>query len=198
MNKKYCYREPNFPKSAYLGIMFVGDVDRSKFIQTLTKIYSTIKLIQSTIKKLKKDLLKLKNGPVYVNGVVIVKINFCKKFPLKKEYWNSKEIIPSDEMFRSQEYMKMMDDVCQFYNIMVLPANYDVKKKKWDYINWIPILVSTDDNKLDELSRISNQPVDPSSKSIGIYSVEFVKGFDLDTGKFVKSQKEIDLEEANC
>jgi len=45
---------------------------------------------------------------------------------------------------------------------------------------------------------MSNQPVDSTAKSIGIYSIEFIRGFDLDTGKFVKSQKEIDLEETNC
>lgn len=94
--------------------------------------------------------------------------------------------------------MKMMDDVYQFYNIIVLPAHYDVKKKKWNYINWIPILVTTDDKKLDELVRMSDQPVDESAKNMGIYSIEYIKGFDLDTSKFVKSQKEIDLEGANC
>lgn len=197
-NKKFCYREPDFPDSAYLGIIFVGDIDRSKFIQTLTKIYPSIKLLQSTIKKLKKDLFKLKDGPIYVNGVVIIKINFNKRFPLKKEYWDSGEIVPTDGMFKSKEYMKMMDDVYQFYNIMVLPAHYDVKKKKWNYINWIPILVTTDDKKLDELVRMSDQPVDESAKNIAFYSIEFIRGFDLDTGKFVKSQKEIDLEGANC
>jgi len=152
MNKKkirYCYREPDFPESAYLGIMFIGtEIHKTEAIQTLTRIYPTIKSVQIRIRRMKKDLLKPKNGPIYINGAVIAKINFNKRFPLKKEYWNSEEMVPTDEIFRSKEYMKMMDDVYQFYNIMVLPAHYDVKKKKWNYINWIPVLASTDDKNL--------------------------------------------------
>ena len=92
----------------------------------------------------------------------------------------------------------MLDDVHQFYNIIVSPNNYDLKKKKWEFINWIPVLISTDDKKFNELIRISDQPVDQSAKNMALYSIEFVRGFDLDTGKFVKSQKEIELEGANC
>ncbi len=197
-SQKYCYREPDFPDTAYVGVIFVGKTDNLRYIQILVQIYPTVKSLQTRVKKLRKDLLKLKEGPIYVSGLVIIKINFNKRFPLKKEYWNSKDIVPTDDLFRSKEYMKMMDDVYQFYNIMVLPAHYDVKKKEWNYINWIPVLVTTDDKKFDELSRISNQPVDSTANSIGIYSIEFVRGFDMDTGKFVKSQKEIDSEEANC
>lgn len=197
-DKRYCYREPDWPDTAYVGIMFVGGVEGLRFIQVLIEIYPTVKSLQNKIKKIKKDLLKLKEGPIYVSGVVIIKINFKKRFPLKTEYWNSSEIVPTNDMFRSKEYMKMMNNVYQFYNIMVLPAHYDVKKKEWNYINWIPILVTADDKKLEELSMISDQPVDSTAKSIGIYSIEFVRGFDLDTCEFVKSQKEVDLEEANC
>ncbi len=197
-NIKYCYREPDYPESAYLGVTFISTNDGFKFIHPMMEMQLTLKALKTRINKFEKELTDKKNGPLSVYGVVVIKINFNKTFPLKKEYWIDTKDSPIKPDFRVKEYMKMLDDVYQFYNIMILPDHYDVKKKKWHYINWIPVLVTTDDKKFEELALISDEPVDPSSKSIGIYSIEFVRGFDLDTLEFVKSQKEIDLEEANC
>lgn len=197
-NQKYCYRDPDWPESGYLGVTFISAKDGFKAIHPMMELQLTLKALQNRIRKFEKELANRDKDPISVYGVVVIKIHFNKTFPLKKEYWIDTKDSPIKPDFRVKEYMKMLEDVYQFYNIMILPDKYKVKTKKWHYLNWIPVLITTDDKKFEELSRISDQPVDPSSKSIGIYSIEFIRGFDLDTGKFVKSQKEIDSEEANC
>lgn len=197
MNKKYCYREPNFPESAYLGVTFIKDED-VKFIYPMMGLYSSLKKLQFKAKRLKRDLTNKKKDPLEIYGVIAIKINFNKKFPLKKEYWVSPENSSLNKNFRMKEYLKMLEDVCQFYNIMVLPDHYDTKTKKWHFINWIPVSITTDDKKFDELSRTSDQPVDPSAKNIGIYSIEFVKGFDLEDCELIEPDNKTPLKEVNC
>ena len=105
-----------------------------------------------------------------------------------------------DDLYRVRQYLKMFDNGGEkLYKIMVMPAFYDVKKKKWTLTNWLPVKFNITDEDLAKIAIMSDEiQVDNSAKNMALYTIEWVKGFDLDTGNFIKSKKEVGLERANC
>lgn len=92
----------------------------------------------------------------------------------------------------------MMSNTPMLYQIIVSPRSYDIKKKCWTLANWIPVSVTIDAQKLEYLLTTSNFNFDESAKSIGLYSVEFMKGFDIDSGKFLKPNPKANQQEPDC
>jgi hypothetical protein len=203
-NKKFCYRKVDFYETAYMGVFLTkGKEDNNKkMIWPLEPIYKELGSIKKEIMEIKLDQDKIKKNRFEIFGGIIIKIRFNRKSPLKKEFWTTKtkEGMALDYFYRMKQYLKMFDNGGErLYKIMVMPAFYDVKKKKWTLTNWLPVNLNITDEELGKIAIMSNKTqVDISAKNMALYKIEWIKGFDLDTGKFVKSQKEIDLEEANC
>lgn len=194
--KKYCYREPNFPESAYLALVFVSSGDDLRFLYPMMPLYPSLSVLRIEIDNFKKKLNKEKKLKIY--GVLVAKITLNKKFPLKREHWTFPENSPLKIDFRLNQFMDMMKSVPQLYQVIVLPNAYDKKLKRWNFINWIPILISLDDKKIDDLIKASDQPVDESAKYLGLYSIEDTKGFDLVTGKLIEPNKKTIDRVADC
>lgn len=196
--KKFCYREPNFPKEAYLALLFMSatDGDELRFLYPMMPLYPNLEMLRTKIQHFKRSLDRKKKLTVY--GVIAIKINLTKKYPLRKDHWANPQPDMFEKDYRLTKYREMMADMPQLYSILVLPCNYESKTKEFGFINWIPILITSSDEKIDNLIKVSDQPVDESSKSMGIYSVEYTKGFDLETGKLIEPKNESNLQEANC
>ena len=196
-NKRYCYREPDFPKEAYLALLFMSatDGDKLHFLYPMLPLYPSLAMLRTKIQHFKRGLDKRSALAVY--GVITVKINLSKKYPLRKVHWANPQPDLFEKDYRLIKYWKMMADIPQLYSVLVLQSHYDVKTKKFNFVNWIPILMTTNDEKIDNLIKMSDQPVDESAKSMGIYSIEYTKGFDLETCELIEP-KEAGGKEANC
>lgn len=196
--KKFCYREPDFPNEAYLALLFMSatDKDELRFLYPMMPLYPSLTMLQTKIRHFKKKLEKRKKLTVY--GVIAVKINLTKKYPLRKEHWANPQGELFEKDYRTTKFRNMMTDIPQLYSVIVLPNDYDIKTKKWSYINWIPILMTTGDEKIDNLIKMSDQGVDESAKNMGIYSIEYTKGFDLETGEIIEPESKTPLKESNC
>ena len=192
---KLCYREPDFPKEAYVSTVILLSKSGDKFLYPMTSLFTTLNILRLETNDFKKKLAKRK---IKVHGVITIKIKFNKTYPLRKEHWTCPKDSLLDNNFRINQFMEMAGNVPQLYQIIVLPSDYLTKTKEWKFVNWIPILVSLDNKKIDDLIRASDQGVDESAKSMGLYSVEKVRGFDLDTGKFIKPSKEVKIHGADC
>lgn len=73
---------------------------------------------------------------------------------------------------------------------MVLPYHYEVKNKKWVLSNWLPVLATTTDEELGKIAVMSTTTqVDSSAKDMGLYSIEWVKGVDVDTWELVENEE---------
>ncbi len=176
--------------------MSSSDKDGFSFLYPMMPIYPSLMMLRTKILHFKIQLSKENKLTVY--GVIAVKINLSRKFPLRKEHWNN----PQNELFKKDyrliKYRDMMADMPQLYSVLVLPNAYDVKNKKWSFINWIPLLITTDNKKIDDLIKISDQPVDNSAKHMGIYSIEYAKGFNLKTGKIIEPNDSHPLKVSDC
>ena len=190
-NKKYCYRDPKFPETIYLSVLLIVGKDDIRFVYPMKEIFLNLKSLQKESKEIKDQLVNKKKNPIEVMGVVVIKINLKRKHLLKKADWTEvRKDFLIDEAFRTREFSKMMVGVYQFYNVMVLPRHYDTKTKQWQFTNWLPILASTDDEKIHQIARSSEEQVDSTAKNVGIYLIEFIRGFDLDIGKLIEKEKD--------
>jgi len=85
-----------------------------------------------------------------------------------------------------KQYIKMFKDGEKFYEIMVMPAFYDAKKKEWLMTNWLPVIKNISDEELGKIAVMSNTTqVDDSAKNMGLYTIEWVKGLYVETWELV-------------
>lgn len=189
MTKKYCYREVDFYQEGYMGmIFFKGEDNENKILYPMTRVYKSLKPLKKEIKELKMVLENRNNDPLDVYGALVVKLKFRKTFPLKMEYWQDEPEIKLDKFYRVNQYLKMLKEGESFYQIMVMPYHFEVKKKKWFFSNWLPVLISATEEQLAQVSIMSNETaVDSSAKNIGLYTIEWIKGLYLDNWELVEN-----------
>lgn len=197
MSKKYCYRTPSFPPEAYIGLTFIENREGHQLLYPLSQIYLDIKSTHKSIVNLKKELQDEQKATIF--SAMILKIKFHKTFPLRAEHWT---YAPDADRFnsftRGTYYLKMLNDVRQFYQIIVLPNHYNVKKNKWDFVNWIPILITAATDYIDGLIMDSDQGVEISADSMGFYIIESIRGLDIETGLLIEPTLAATKTEFNC
>ena len=187
--KKYCYRKVDFYKEGYMGMLFLRGEGEERFLFPLDLIYQNKKPLINKLKKLKKIVDKNKKNSIEVYGALVMKIGFNRTSPLKKEFWSTNTEMVLDKFYRIKQYLKMFKDGERFYEIMVMPAFYDTKKKKWWLTNWLPVRRNTTDEELGKIAVMSQETqVDSSAKEIGLYTVEWVKGLYIDTWELVEKE----------
>lgn len=189
--EKYCYREVDFYPEGYIGGVFIEEDDGKKMLFILRHVNKDLKSAKKELIKLKKDLKNQKKDPVNVYGGLIIKIKFKRTSPLKKEFWNIDSDINLDNMYRFRQYMEVLGGRENLYQIMVMPAFYNKKKKEWLLTNWLPVLATTTDEELGKIAIMSSETqVDISAKNMALYTIEWVKGLYVETGEMVEKEEE--------
>jgi hypothetical protein len=186
MIKKYCYREVEFYKEAYIGMFFLKDDGDKRLLFVLDLIYQNKKILINKLKKFKKWINEDKTSEFEVYAAGVIKIKFNRTSPLKKEFWKTDAEMVLDSTYRMKQYIKMFKDGEKFYEIMVMPAFYDAKKKEWLMTNWLPVIKNISDEELGKIAVMSNTTqVDDSAKNMGLYTIEWVKGLYVETWELV-------------
>jgi len=189
MTKKYCYREVEFYKEAYIGMFFLKDDGDKRLLFVLDLIYKNKKILINKLKELKQWVVEDKTNEFEVYAAAVMKIRFNRKSPLKKEFWENDAEMVLNKSYRIGQYLKMFKDGENFYEIMVLPAFYNVKNKKWLLINWLPVIKNISDEELGKIAIMSQETqVDMSAKNMAMYTIEWVKGLYVDTWELVENR----------
>lgn len=190
--EKFCYRKVDFYKEGYVGMLFLRGGESERFLFPLDLVYKSKKKLISKLKELKKSVDKDKNNSNEVYGALVMKIKFNRTSPLKKEFWTSKpkEETVLDKYSRIKQYLKMFNGGEKFYEIMVMPALYDIKNKKWFFTNWLPVRLNTTDEELAKIAVMSVETqVDFSAKDMALYTIEWIKGVYVETWELVEKEK---------
>jgi len=189
---KYCYREVGFIKEGYIASVFVKAINGDEeFVNPMLAVYKNLKELGKDLKNLKKDLKNQKKDPIDIYGALVIKINFHRTSPLRKEFWQTESDIKLDNMYRIKQYFKMLKNFGKLYQIMVMPHHYDIEKKEWTLTNWLPVLSTITDEELGKIAIMSTTTqVDVSAKSMALYSIEWIKGYDIVLGELIEKNKE--------
>lgn len=189
---KYCYREVGFIKEGYIASVFVKAINGDEeFVNPMLAVYKNLKELGKDLKNLKKDLKNQKKDPIDIYGALVIKIKFHRTSPLRKEFWQTESDIKLDNMYRIKQYFKMLKNFGKLYQIMVMPHHYDIEKKAWTLTNWLPVLSTITDEELGKIAIMSTTTqVDVSAKSMALYSIEWIKGYDIVLGELIEKNKE--------
>lgn len=196
MTKRYCYKEPNFPKNIFIALIFLKNSDNS-LIYPLFETFSDLKKIKTTTKKLKHGLEK-KDKDTLAYGGLVATLEYHHNFPLKKEFWEISDNPNLNRDIRMMAFLELFKGPYQFFWVAITPQSYDNKTKKWRLTNWLPIRITSTDAQIDALIKSSDQSVDDRAKSIGMYSVVKVQGLNLETGELYEPNDTSPIKEANC
>lgn len=189
---KYCYREVEFVKEGYIAVVFVKAINgNEEFTNPMQMVYTNLKELGKDVKKLKKDLKNQKKDPIDIYGALVIKIKFHRTSPLRKEFWQTESDIKLDNMYRIKQYFKMLKNFGKLYQIMIMPHHFDIEKKVWTLTNWLPVLSTITDEELGKIAIMSTTTqVDVSAKSMALYSIEWIKGYDIVLGELIEKNKE--------
>lgn len=196
MTKKYCYLEPNFPKNIFIAFVFLRFEEKT-LLYPLFETFSDLKKLGSTLKILKKGIEKKNEGTEAYGGLVVT-LEHDHDFPLKKEYWNPSENINANKDIRMMAFIDMLKGPYSFFRVIITPQSYEAKTKSWKLTNWLPIRVTSTDEQIEALIKSSDQSVEEKAKSVAMYSVVKVQGFDIENGKLVEPKDTNPIGEANC
>lgn len=194
--KKYCYLNPDFPKNILIAFVFLK-FDNKTLLHPLFETFSEMKKLSVALKKLKKGIEK-KDKDINAYGGLVVELEYHHSFPLKKEYWETSENANSNNNIRMMAFLEMLKGPHSFFWVIITPQSYDNKTKSWNLTSWVPIRITSTDAQIEALIKSSDQSVDEKAKSIGIYTVIKVQGFDIEEGKLVEPSSEKISFEANC
>ncbi len=187
--KKYCYREVEFYKEAYIGILFLKDDGNKRLLFVLNLIYQNKKILINKLKQLKQSVSEDKINEFEVYAAAVMKIKFDRTSPLKKDFWKNETEMVLDNVYRIKQYLKMFKDGEKFYEIMVMPAFYDANKKEWLLTNWLPVIKNISDEELGKIAVISGETqVDMSAKNMALYTIEWIRGLYLETWELVEKE----------
>lgn len=197
---KFCFREVDFYKEGYVAVAFWrAENGTEKLFHPMTTVYKDLKELGMELKMLKKDFKNQKNDPIDVYGALVIKIKFNRTSPLKKEFWETDSVMKLDNMYRIKQYLKMLENYGKLYQIMVMPYYYEVKNKEWTLTNWLPVLSTITDEELGKIAIMSSDTqVDSSAKSMALYAIEWIKGFDIINEELIEKPDKIESEEVNC
>jgi len=199
MNKKYCYRKVNFPIDGYVAAVFWKSTDgEANLLHIMLPIYKNLKVVGKELRFFKKDMKNQKDS-IEIYGALVVKIKFKRTSPLKKECWVTESETSLDYIYRTKQYVNVLKDENKLYQIMVMPACFDTKKRKWFLTNWLPVLPTVTDEELIKIAIMSTKTqVDPSAKDMALYTIEWIKGFDIDSGELFERESERSSTDAVC
>ena len=196
VKQKYCYLEPNFPKNIFIAFVFLK-VDDKTLLYPLFETFSDLKKLGKTLKKLKNGIEK-KNPDTNAYGGLVVTLAYDHSFPLKKEYWEPSENPNSNKDIRMMAFLEMLKGPYPFFWVLITPQSFDDKTKAWKFTSWLPIRITSSDEHVEALIKSSDQSVEEKAKSIAMYSVIKVQGFDIQNGKLVEPKDTSPIGEANC
>jgi len=195
-NKRFCYLEPDYPQNIYIAFVFLK-VDENTVLYPLFETFSELKTLGKTLKKLKNGIEK-KNPDTNAYGGLVVTLAYDHNFPLKKEYWEPSENPNSNKDIRMMAFIEMLKGPQSFYRVLITPQSYDEKMKSWKMTSWLPIRITSTDEQIEALIKSSDQSVEYKAKSIAMYSVIKVQGYDIENGKLVEPKDACHIGEANC
>ena len=197
--KKFCFREVDFYKEGYIAVLLINGDDEKKFLYPMLTVYKDLKALVKEVKDFKKHFKNRKPDLVDVYGALVIKIKFNRPSPLKKEFWETKSDMTLDNTYRMKQYLKMLNDGQKLYQIIVMPRHFEIKKKKWILTNLLPVLLSITDEELGKIAVMSSgTEVDISAKNMGLYTIEWVKGFDITNEELIEYPNNTENNEFNC
>lgn len=190
--EKCCYLTPNYPKEAFMVVLFFTSKEIPLMIIPLSTISKNIDDAIESIYNFVESLKNTENEDAkkiseVIDIGVLLPITFQKLFPLKKDYWTktSKESVIDDKILA---FLPVINNP-HFYKLLVVP--YGHIKKHWEFCVSYPFSMFSEDLEIEKFIYRSNQVVDIEAKYAAVYSFGAPKRLNWKTGEISDIEKNI-------
>jgi len=190
--KRYCYLEPDFPRSAFVVIVFFVGKNTAVFPlhQTVTSQDDAARYVKEIY-----DHMKSKSPDIDIPELCsLIPITFHTLIPLKREYWQHPTLKYTYDQ-RDSLFLKLMDNPT-LHQLLVTPAYYNSKKKIWEFTASLPLPYNASPKIIEQFMFQSDQAVDARAKSAAIYSVGEPKRYNWKENEVMEFDNK-DIDERN-
>lgn len=185
---KYCYLDPDFPDTAFAAVILLRSEELGLSILPFDFIYVDIEDIKKSVHLVFEEISKQSNEMIIEDNILVFPITLQKRYPLKRAFWSTN--VPKYSISHKVKAFIPLIDRPFLYKLLVTPAFYETKHKRW-YLNaTYPFSIFAEDTEIEEFMFNSDQPVYQKAKNAALYTLELPKRLNWKTGEIVEIESD--------
>lgn len=182
---KYCSKEYQFPKKAFIAIIWFSDNENEKLMAAISsQIHKNKQQVDSYVLGMESVLTKKSKTEAEIEAVDVYEIELVKLIDNKEEYWTkipSKEKI--DEGFLSDKggWLSPFLKSPLLYDLLVVPRTAVGDEMVFDLAK-VFLKGENSMKRIEDFMFYSDQVVEPTAKHSGIYEIKELTVTDWKSG----------------
>ncbi|MFA6602417.1 MAG: hypothetical protein WCT01_01305 [Candidatus Shapirobacteria bacterium] len=163
---RYCYLEPEYPQRVIMVMAYIEDSKKHIFYP-MDLVYKNKSEAVAQVKLIHENLSR---KGVTVDAAVLYELKLSQKINLTQDCWEG-ENKEKNGYWRYKRYITMMGQP-GLYEILILPRNWDAKRKIWQLAVSIPFYRGGEIGFIEQFIKYSRDVVDIRAKSCATYTLE--------------------------
>ena len=188
IDEKYCYLEPEFPRTLYLIISISHDTIIENITDYLYPSYSLAVTFDDPYYKIKSLEKAMQDAGDFVLSdlCLLVPLTYRSKFKLRREFWESD--LPEQKISQAQKFNSVMEAVekYQLYKLLVTASTWN---DQWIFIAGFSFYFDTPEKTIERFMLTSNLNVDERMKYCSFYTLGKSIVFNWKTKEKINTEK---------
>jgi len=188
IDEKYCYLEPDFPRTLYLIISISHDTVIENITDYFYPSYSLAVTLDDPYYQIKSLEKAMQDAGDFVLSdlCLLVPLTYRSKFKLRREFWESD--LPVQKISQAQKYNSVMEAVekYQLYKLLVTASTWN---DQWIFIAGFSFYFDTPEKTIERFMLTSNLNVDERIKYCSFYTLGKSIVFNWKTKEKINTEK---------
>jgi len=188
IDEKYCYLEPDFPRTLYLIISISHDTVIENITDYFYPSYSLAVTLDDPYYQIKSLEKAMQDAGDFVLSdlCLLVPLTYRSKFKLRREFWESD--LPEQKISQAQKFNSVMEAVekYQLYKLLVTASTWN---DQWIFIAGFSFYFDTPEKTIERFMLTSNLNVDERIKYCSFYTLGKSIVFNWKTKEKINTEK---------
>ena len=189
IDEKYCYLEPEFPRTLYLIISISHDTIIENITDYFYPSYSLAVTFDDPYYQIKSLEKAMQDAGDFVLSdlCLLVPLTYRSKFKLRREFWESD--LPEQKISQAQKFNSVMEAVekYQLYKLLVTASTWN---DQWIFIAGFSFYFDTPEKTIERFMLTSNLNVDERMKYCSFYTLGKSFVFNWKTKQKINTEKD--------
>ena len=188
IDEKYCYLEPDFPRTLYLIISISHDTVIENITDYFYPSYSLAVTLDDPYYQIKSLEKAMQDAGDFVLSdlCLLVPLTYRSKFKLRREFWESD--LPVQKISQAQKYNSVVEAVekYQLYQLLVTASTWN---DQWIFFAGFSFYFDTPEKTIERFMLTSNLNVDERIKYCSFYTLGKSIVFNWKTKEKINTEK---------
>ena len=188
IDEKYCYLEPEFPRTLYLIISISHDTIIENITDYFYPSYSLAVTFDDPYYQIKSLEKAMQDAGDFVLSdlCLLVPLTYRSKFKLRREFWESD--LPEQKISQAQKFNSVMEAVekYQLYKLLVTASTWN---DQWIFIAGFSFYFDTPEKTIERFMLTSNLNIDERMKYCSFYTLGKRIVFNWKTKEKINTEK---------